>query len=173
MSKLEEWLASKEARLHQFTPAEIEAEQLRQDIRELEKRSLDPSRKDEIFDNAAKVQELKAKLGVVQEYAELTSHGREVGKDMMELAKRAFAAGEVPHNSQETINKYLRHVSAIEQKEKEQRQRDREWLKQAWINTSWEGRMALVRWYGKATFYQTFMRTVPRAIARLGVKLIR
>ena len=173
MGKLEEWLASKEARLHRFSPAEIEAEQLRQEIRELEKRSLDPGKKDEIFDNVRKIQKLKARLGAVQEYADLTSHGREVGKNMAELAKHTFRTGEMPYNSQELINKYLKHLSIIEQKEKDQRQREREWLKRAWLDTSWTGRMTLVQWYGKATLYQTFIRTVPRAIARLSVKLIR
>ena len=173
MGRFEEWAESKAARLHQYSPSEIEAELLRQEIRELEKASLDPEKKDQIFVNSKQVQKLKSRLAVVQEYADLSLHGREVGKGMFELAKHAMENSEWPPDTEEHINKYLHQMMAIEEKEKAMRKDEREWLWRSWLNAQWVDRTKLLRWYAKATFYRTFKQAVPRAIARVAIKMIR
>ena len=173
MGKFEEWAEAKAARLHQYSPSEIEAELLRQEIRELEKTGLDPDRKNEIFANADKIQKLKSRLAVVSEYADLSLKGREVGKEMFVLAKHAMENSEWPPDAEVHIEKYLHQMSAIEEKEKAMWQEEREWLKRSWLGARWVDRTRLVRWYAKATFYRTFRQALPRAIARIAIKSIR
>ncbi|KAL9128494.1 MAG: hypothetical protein Q9217_002844 [Psora testacea] len=173
MDHLRQYVQSKGAIFEQYGPSEINAELLRQEIRELEKESLDPARKHKIFSNAERIKLLKQQLQEVQSFADLSAQSRIVGKEWVQLYKHMMEAKEIPPGAEHVLDRYLALMDALEEREKATRQARRSQIIRWWSNSSWTLRMQLLQWYWRKSSYRFFRVTISRKISRGGVRIFR
>ena len=173
MNRLYEWAQSRAAKLEQYGHSEINAELLRQEIKELEKESLDPDMKHKIFKNADKIKLLKEQLEEVQSFADLSAQSRNVGRECLRLGQYVMETKEFPPGADDVLDRYMALMDTIDKKEKAIHRAQRFQLSRCWPRCSWTLRSELLQWYWRTSTSRFFRGTIPRKIARVGVKMLR
>ena len=173
MGRLKQWIDSSYDEVDKYHPDEVMAELLRQEIRQLEKESLDPDQKHKIFENAKQVALLKKQLSAVRESADQINQSRTVLKAMFDLSRHALETRELPPGSREVLERYERWIEEMEEKDKGLMRFQRHVLSQRWPHIDWSSRLKLLRWYWRGSSSRFFRGTVPRKISRQGSNLLK
>ena len=173
MNRFNEWVQSRAARLEQYGPSEIAAELLRQEIRELEKESLDPHQKHKIFTNAGRIMLLKEQLDEEKKFAELQAQSRHVAKACFLLGTHMMETKEFPPGANEVLDKYLALLDTLAEHERDFAQRQRSQIARSWLNSSWPYRLQLLRWYWRTSSNRFLRGTIPSKLSRGAIKMLK
>ncbi|KAL2040281.1 hypothetical protein N7G274_007184 [Stereocaulon virgatum] len=148
--RLVEWIRQREEQVQRFTPAEIKAEIIRQNIEKLESLRLLPASPG--YDPRSfleGIEHLKRRLATVQQPVARIAEGRIRMVNSFGLARRALATGGIPPESVDTLKNCQTWLDTLEE-ERRRRKRVELWvLRQDWKTAGWNTRIGMLRWLGR------------------------
>jgi len=159
---MEKLLNALKAKAEQFTPSEIEAEILRQRLRELEQSSKQNPKEPQRFDE---ISLLKLRLAEVEELAEYNSQGRTLArkywKMMDEWGETREFSPRNPDEFNEMIEKYRQWLEKGEVRRTDYDLRQMNWIRRYWPRSDWSVRGFMIKRAGKH-FAKRYMLEKPR-----------
>ena len=166
---MEKLLESVKARSEQFTTIEIQAEVLRQQIQDLERKGIHnratPQTQDEKLLKA-----LKTRLATLQGEAELASQGRTVLGEQSKLLLAFRKHGDFPAFTGDMMDTTRKWIDGLENQQNKRHQRQIDRLKQHWPRADWGRRLTMLGSLGRRT---TRRYVIDKPIYRLGRTVAR
>lgn len=138
-----------------FTPSEIQAELLRQDIQLIE--SAEP--KD--INDPQRIEALKQRLADIEEPSQLQAQGRVLMSRYINMMDEIGESYEVPSDADEVLEEYRKWMDAVEAERRRRHLRHLISFKQSWPVADWERRGRMLRWLGRCSI-RRFANEKPR-----------
>ena len=144
-----EWIRQREEQVRRFTPTEIKAEIIRQNLQEMESLCLhaaSPRYNPDSFLEG--IERLKRRLAMVQQPVARITEGRMHMGKIFELARRALATGGIPPDSVDILKNCQTWLDTLEE-ERRRRRRVELWVfRQDWKTVGWDTRVGMLRGLG-------------------------
>lgn len=135
-------------RSQRFTTTEIQAEILRQDIQKLE--NAQP-----LGDNdLRRLKILKQRMADIEEPSKLNAQGRVLMRRYLGMMNEDRTWIDGPSNVDGMLDDVRKWMDAMEEERRRRRYRHMSSFKQAWPVADWEGRVKMLRWFGRYNIRQ-------------------
>ena len=150
MSKIDQYLEAKRKKLQQFQPIEINAEILRQNIKELQQAGHrdreKPANKGDVV-----LKRLKQRLASIEIRAHRMAEGRELVSGVMDAVLKTGIHTTEGHRMLQRLKTFL---DTVDQESKEWNRREIDILKWRWPMSTWQQRRRMLRRSGRSLFGQ-------------------